>query len=1330
MMNAAGQYVGARDEVGALPSLTRNASKLVTQSTSGSGRQVTSYTYDTFGNPLAASDAFGQSSSTYDPNFGQLTSQTDELGRKTLYDLDAHGNTVKITRVVGAVGGTDDAVTQFTYTAHGLVDTTTDPLGRVTDYDYDALSRLITVTYAVGTASQGIQRFEYDAAGNIAATIDENNHRTESEYDSLNRVTQVRDALANLTQFTYDAAGNVATVTDARGSVTEYTYDGKDRLIAVTDALDKTTQLAYDAAGNLTSQVDPLNRTTTYRYDARNRLVETIDAASGRTLLAYDADDHVTQVTDPAGRTTTSEYDARGRLVRDIDAAGQATVYAYDAADQLISATDKLGRRTRYAYDEFGHRTTITDPLNGVSTLQYDLAGNVVAATDALGRTTRYAYDARNRLVTVTNPLNGITRYEYDAAGNRTAVTDTLGNTTRTAYDEVNRVKQTADPLSHWTFFEYDAVGNLTEVTDALGRKTGYTYDRLNRRTSTTDARAGVTRWTYDDAGQMVAQTDQLNRTTTFAYDALGRRTIATDPLGQAVTTTYDAVGNVTATTDALGHKIRWAYDALDHVTSSTDANGAITRFTYDAVGNLRSLTDPVNNTTSLVYDDLDRLVRETNQLGDSRTHVYDAVGNRVRATDRNGRGRVFTFDALDRQTKEEWLSGAAVVRTITTTYDANGQITAASDPDSSYSYGYDAVGRLTSVSNSGTLGVPVVVMTYGYDDVGNLVSRSDTIGGSAAGTIERIYDGLDRVTRIAQSGPGVTEKRVDLSYDAASQWAMISRYADLAGTQHVASSHYTYDAASRLTRLAHSPSTTPPAPGVVDGLFAYYDHTYDQADRITQVTSKDGTTSYNYDAVDQLMGADHSFQADESYTYDPNGNRTNTGYTTGANNRLLSDGTYNYEYDAEGNRTRRVQIATGAITQYSWDHRNRLVHVTTTSNGGIILGDFYYTYDVNDRRIAKSIDRDGAGPAAAESERFVYDRDHIGLTLDGAGQVTHRYLYGTVMDQILSDDGTSGGLLWPLTDHLGTLRDLVDSSGVVRNHLRYDSFGRITTESDPAVEHVFAFAGREWDDESGLYYYRARYYDPSVGRFLSTDPVRPQLLRPLTSNAYQFVLNNPLLVTDPFGTEVADRPFETAAEILAQYERAGCSPANVLHDLKVREHANWNDMRNYTHFSSDISHPTPEQLQRIYDQRAEINKALKEYRQYYDSLPADQRNVPRAPPPAQAQAAPRVRDQKTQANQIVAKSNPNATKAINQLEACPNPGVMRRIINGVGRIGGRVVEAGRRVLSWGRKLLKVVVPVRLGLDAIELMKGGPDVDVDNLTIDAFGNLREKLEET
>ena len=372
---------------------------------------------------------------------------------------------------------------------------------------------------------------------------------------------------------------------------------------------------------------------------------------------------------------------------------------------------------------------------------------------------------------------------------------------------------------------------------------------------------------------------------------------------------------------------------------------------------------------------------------------------------DRNGREIEYVYDALDRQTQEIWLDEQGnSVRTFEYSYDAASQLLASSDLDSSYDYTYDLDGRITSVDNAGTSGVPNVVLDYRYDAVDNLVTVTDTIAGQQRGIEDFTYDELDRVTRITQGGNGVAEKRVDFGYDAASQMTEVLRYADLAGTQLVAGSDYAYDLAGRLTNLTHANEAN---------VLADYAWVYDAANRITQFSSPDGVSEYNYDDRNQLTGTDHSYQGDEDYSYDDNGNRTNEGYQTGDNNRLLSDGTYTYEYDGEGNRTKRTEIATGEVTEYGWDYRNRLTSVVTKDDTGQIIASAEYTYDVYDRRIEKHVDEDGDGLGEAQIERFVYDGDHIALVFDGEGNQTHRYLHGPQIDQVLAEETADGQVRW-----------------------------------------------------------------------------------------------------------------------------------------------------------------------------------------------------------------------------------------------------------------------------------------------------------------------------
>jgi RHS repeat-associated protein len=147
------------------------------------------------------------------------------------------------------------------------------------------------------------------------------------------------------------------------------------------------------------------------------------------------------------------------------------------------------------------------------------------------------------------------------------------------------------------------------------------------------------------------------------------------------------------------------------------------------------------------------------------------------------------------------------------------------------------------------------------------------------------------------------------------------------------------------------------------------------------------------------------------------------------------------------------------------------------------------YTYDVYDQRIGKSVDSDGVGAAAPQTEWYVYEESNISLVFDGQGNQTHRYLYGTGVDQILADEAQTA-INWALVDNLGSVRDIVDNNGTLLNHITYDSFGQVSTKTNSAIDFRYGYTGREQDRETGLDYYRARYYDAATGEFLSEDPM------------------------------------------------------------------------------------------------------------------------------------------------------------------------------------------------------------------------------------------------
>ncbi|GIW91522.1 MAG: hypothetical protein KatS3mg109_1954 [Pirellulaceae bacterium] len=239
------------------------------------------------------------------------------------------------------------------------------------------------------------------------------------------------------------------------------------------------------------------------------------------------------------------------------------------------------------------------------------------------------------------------------------------------------------------------------------------------------------------------------------------------------------------------------------------------------------------------------------------------------------------------------------------------------------------------------------------------------------------------------------------------------------------------------------------------------------------------------------------------------------------------------------------VRLTSGMLAREiscSWDIGTRLVAASDflrkDAQGAIVL-DVHYSYDVFDRRIGKTVDPDGDGAQGPSFTWFVYDNpsvvtgasdpalvgaDHIVLefTASQPAVLKYRYLHGPVVDQVFAREDVEslwqpGEVLWALGDHLGTVRDLIDSSGTVVNHLRYEAFGRITSETNAAVDFLFAYTGRERDEESGLFYYRARYYDPAVGRFISEDPLG---FAAGDATLARYVGNATTIYVDPTGRE------------------------------------------------------------------------------------------------------------------------------------------------------------------------------------------------------------------
>lgn len=235
------------------------------------------------------------------------------------------------------------------------------------------------------------------------------------------------------------------------------------------------------------------------------------------------------------------------------------------------------------------------------------------------------------------------------------------------------------------------------------------------------------------------------------------------------------------------------------------------------------------------------------------------------------------------------------------------------------------------------------------------------------------------------------------------------------------------------------------------------------------------------------------------SYGMEPAGTDT---LSYGTANELLSLNTTTYGYDAKGNRTLKTEA--GGSTTYSYDDENRLVRVEIPGSPALVIT---YTYDPFGRRIEKNVN--------GTITRYLYDREDILLEYNGAGSIAARYLHGPGIDEPLALE-KDGQTYYYQADGLGSVIALADSAGGIAQTYRYDAFGSLVS-GDPAIAQPYTYTAREWDTETGLYYYRARHYDPIAGRFLQRDPIG---FAGGDVNLYAYVQNNPVNLIDPNGQD------------------------------------------------------------------------------------------------------------------------------------------------------------------------------------------------------------------
>jgi RHS repeat-associated protein len=922
-----------------------------------------------------------------------------------------------------------------------------------------------TLTYSSATSTytisfpEGSQRV-FNGAGHLISLLDRNGNQTNVAYDAQGRLSTVTDPASRVLTFVYPSNTVLLaqSVKDATGTIATYAYDYAGRLSTVTYADNSFLTFNYDSNMlllNVTDTNGKIIEAHTYDYNRRGL---TSQKANGVDLvtLTYPSSTQTTVTDSLSHQSTYTQQFVQGR-------------YFVASVSGPTCTTCGAGNTASWSYDGSGNSTSVTDANGYTTNYTYDAAGNVLTRSIVVNGaplTWTYTYNSFDQVLTATDPLNFVTTSTYDTHGNLLTVTTPspdgvlAGSVTAFTYDTKGELKTIKDPRNNVTTLAYYPTGLINTITDANNKVTTYTYDARGNRLTAKDA---------------------LNNTTQFAYDPMNRLTKITYPDTTIRQFGYDARGRRTSVTDGNNKITTYVYDDADRFTSVKDAANNTTTYGYDTESNLTSITDANNNQTTFQYDPNRWVTQTTFPSTHMENYTYDLVGNLKTKTDRKNQTITYSYDPLNRLTQKFYPDSSSV----TYTYDNDSRLSEVVDPTGTYQFTFDHMGRLIGTTTQyAFLSGRNFTTTYGYDAASNRTSFTDPESGSTS----YAYDVLNRLTTLTPPTAFSSSGNFGFSYDAISRRSQLTRPNSVTTT-------YSYDTLSRLLSVLHKKAST-----TLDGA----SYTVDNAgNRLTRTPKPSGTAStFGYDNIYELLSVTQGSTTKESYTYDPVGNRLtalgSAPWSYNVSNELTARPSYTYTYDNNGNV---LTSTTGSnTTNYTWDYENQMTSLVLPGSGGTVT----FKYDPFGRRIYKS--------SSSGTSIFAYDESNLAEETNASGTAVTRYTGILDFDQPLAilRLGTTS---YYEQDGLGSVTSLSNSSGSIAQTYTFDSFGN-QTGSSGSLTNPLQYTARESDSETGLYYYRARYYNPTTGRFTGEDPLGFRA----GANFYRYVRNNSVNLTDPTG--------------------------------------------------------------------------------------------------------------------------------------------------------------------------------------------------------------------
>lgn len=1037
----------------------------------------------------------------------------------------------------------------YTYNALGHIATKDGPridVNDIVEYQYYANGDLRIVTDPLGHTTH---YHDYDVHGNPGRIVNPNGVETHMLYDVMGRLVSKKiinpenSNDVNETSYSYDETGLITEIVLPDGNELSYQYDGFLRLAAITNSNEERIEYLRDSAGNISSQAlkspnGQVKFQAAYVYDELRQLRSVINASDDTIAHEYDLLGNVVSTSDGRNHTTVKIYDELDRLTKLIDPALHETEIEYDSNDNISSVLDANGNSTTYTYDVFGNILSQSSPDTGVTTHQYDSAHNRIQTTDSRGVVSEYEYDALNRLIAARYPAapgeNVIYNYDDTSNGNYgigylTSIT-TSNDSIEYKYNFLGLVTEKRTTLNgHVSVvnYDFDIAGQLIKITYPTGRQVSYEYDTsgkieqvYTRKDSASLEIPVVSGLAYLPFGPVKQFTFGNGLSHALDYDQnyrLNRINVGSANPILDRQYQYDGASNIAMIVNGIdiSKSQEFAYDSVDRLIQA-DGQYGLVDYVYDPVGNRLSRgtqSNGVDIVEEYIYEnDSNRLLyvdESTNGIpSQSRAFSYDAAGNRIEGHGEDGSNHGYQYNAANR------LANVSV------------------DEDPAVSYIYNPLGqRIQKIKADGS------EERYHYNESGQLLSVTDENGATLR---EYIYRGTQQVALIARAS-GETPDNPNPPTEPSPVLILDEAAATVEGNHVIATNHAGWTGEGFIDYVGEGQVNWSIIVPIESTYNIHIHYSLASGNRPLKllvngeeraVVDFPGTGSFAYWktslATVTLPAGSHTLSLATNGLSGPNIDKLELSQIVASEPRVLDES----NIGAQGNHLLATNhdgyTGSGFIDVVGEGQLDWPLNIVTDTEFNVKIR---YALGAGPRPMVVLLNNVEVGYAGFVSTGTFTSWNYANLaitvpagnhtlslqTIGSSGpNIDKVELIATTSTTSPPDPTTPSdlALYYIHSDHLDTPQVITNAQQQVVWMADYLPFGQVMPNGGNAVELFSRFPGQYLDEETGLHYNYFRDYDPSIGRYIESDPIGLEG----GLNTYTYVLNNPLKSTDPLG--------------------------------------------------------------------------------------------------------------------------------------------------------------------------------------------------------------------